>query len=77
MTNNFDDRLDDASTTGRIKRYAKVTSAVGGLAAKLAGEKYLGLKIDKENHAKQLRDCLLYTSPSPRDQVVSRMPSSA
>ena len=22
-------------------------------------------------------DCLLYTSPSPRDQVVSRMPSSA
>ena len=25
----------------------------------------------------QLRDCLLYTSPSPRDQVVSRMPSSA
>ena len=24
-----------------------------------------------------LNDCLLYTSPSPRDQVVSRMPSSA
>ena len=24
-----------------------------------------------------LRDCLLYTSPSPRDQRVSRMPSSA
>ena len=23
------------------------------------------------------RNCLLYTSPSPRDQVVSRMPSSA
>ena len=23
------------------------------------------------------KDCLLYTSPSPRDQVVSRMPSSA
>ena len=23
------------------------------------------------------RHCLLYTSPSPRDQVVSRMPSSA
>ena len=22
-------------------------------------------------------NCLLYTSPSPRDQVVSRMPSSA
>ena len=25
----------------------------------------------------QPKDCLLYTSPSPRDQVVSRMPSSA
>ena len=25
----------------------------------------------------QLRDCLLYTSPSPRDGTKSRMPSSA
>ena len=25
----------------------------------------------------QARDCLLYTSPSPRDRSVSRMPSSA
>ena len=25
----------------------------------------------------QIEPCLLYTSPSPRDQVVSRMPSSA
>ena len=24
-----------------------------------------------------IRDCLLYTSPSPRDRSVSRMPSSA
>ena len=24
-----------------------------------------------------LNDCLLYTSPSPRDEKVSRMPSSA
>ena len=27
--------------------------------------------------ADSLETCLLYTSPSPRDQVVSRMPSSA
>ena len=26
---------------------------------------------------KQLKDCLLYTSPSPRDGLLSRMPSSA
>ena len=25
----------------------------------------------------ELRDCLLYTSPSPRDRTRSRMPSSA
>ena len=32
---------------------------------------------DNENLAIQLRDCLLYTSPSPRDRTRSRMPSSA
>ena len=26
---------------------------------------------------KYLKDCLLYTSPSPRDGILSRMPSSA
>ena len=27
--------------------------------------------------SEHLRDCLLYTSPSPRDGLLSRMPSSA
>ena len=27
--------------------------------------------------AEQMMDCLLYTSPSPRDGLLSRMPSSA
>ena len=27
--------------------------------------------------ASQIEDCLLYTSPSPRDRTRSRMPSSA
>ena len=31
----------------------------------------------KANELDQLDDCLLYTSPSPRDQRGSRMPSSA
>ena len=40
-------------------------------------------RLDKELQAEQevierkFRDCLLYTSPSPRDQRGSRMPSSA
>ena len=34
-------------------------------------------KIDKSSGVKQVKDCLLYTSPSPRDLSTSRMPSSA
>ena len=30
-----------------------------------------------ENHDIVFMDCLLYTSPSPRDRSLSRMPSSA
>ena len=31
----------------------------------------------KEKALTRSRDCLLYTSPSPRDGLLSRMPSSA
>ena len=36
-------------------------------------------RLDKERYAalERLGICLLYTSPSPRDRSVSRMPSSA
>ena len=30
-----------------------------------------------EKHIQQMTACLLYTSPSPRDGLLSRMPSSA
>ena len=32
---------------------------------------------DDDNNEKKKEDCLLYTSPSPRDGLLSRMPSSA
>ena len=32
---------------------------------------------DQAERLIQLKDCLLYTSPSPRDRPLSRMPSSA
>jgi predicted unusual protein kinase regulating ubiquinone biosynthesis (AarF/ABC1/UbiB family) len=41
--------------TGRLSRYARVTTSVGGLAARVAGEKYLGLKMDRGKHASDLR----------------------
>ena len=33
--------------------------------------------LEKEESVKRSRGCLLYTSPSPRDGLLSRMPSSA
>ena len=37
-----------------------------------------GLFIEQRRlHIEQYRNCLLYTSPSPRDGLLSRMPSSA
>ena len=35
------------------------------------------IKIDLEELLAQMKACLLYTSPSPRDGTSSRMPSSA
>ena len=60
MTNKKDkyDELSSSATGGRLRRYAKVTTAMGGLAARLAGEKYLGIKIDREQHAADLRAAL-------------------
>ena len=31
----------------------------------------------EEGRSRQSKSCLLYTSPSPRDRYISRMPSSA
>jgi predicted unusual protein kinase regulating ubiquinone biosynthesis (AarF/ABC1/UbiB family) len=49
---------EDDSLAGRVRRYARVGTAVGGLAAKLAGQRYLGLKLDKAEHAAELRRAL-------------------
>ena len=52
---------------------------------RVAGLGHMNLRILENNKGKKLvavdpvgaRDCLLYTSPSPRDPKSSRMPSSA
>ena len=43
---------------GRVRRYAQVGTAVGGLAARLAGERYLGIAVDRERHAADLKAAL-------------------
>jgi predicted unusual protein kinase regulating ubiquinone biosynthesis (AarF/ABC1/UbiB family) len=47
MANSF----DSSSFTGRVKRYAKVSTRVSGFAARVAGEKVLGVPIG--DHGKQ------------------------
>jgi predicted unusual protein kinase regulating ubiquinone biosynthesis (AarF/ABC1/UbiB family) len=46
------------SLGGRLRRYAKVGTAVGGLAARFAGNRMFGLSIDKPEHAAELTAAL-------------------
>ena len=57
-------KIEDAVVGG----YSKIENSVVGGYSKIEDafvERYLA------------KDCLLYTSPSPRDRLTSRMPSSA
>ncbi len=49
---------EESRVSGRVKRYAQVSTAVGGLAARLAGERFLGIKLDRDKHANELRMAL-------------------
>ena len=49
---------EENSFTGRMMRYARVSTSVGGLAARLAGERYLGVKLERGKHAADLREAL-------------------
>src|SRR3954468_16995911 len=49
---------DENTIRGRMRRYAQVTTAVGGLAARLAGERYLGMPLDRSRHAADLKAAL-------------------
>ncbi len=49
---------DEDGFSSRARRFARTTRTVGGLAAKLAGERYLGVAIDRERHAGELRASL-------------------
>jgi predicted unusual protein kinase regulating ubiquinone biosynthesis (AarF/ABC1/UbiB family) len=50
--------MDDSSLPARLKRYAQVTSAMTGMASRLMGEKYLGVTIDRNRHAEDLKHLL-------------------
>ena len=49
---------DRNSLPGRVRRYAKVTTRMAGVGVRLAGEKYLGVKTDRQKAAVELRTAL-------------------
>ena len=50
--------MEESTLAGRVRRYAQVSTAVGGLAARLAGERYLGISVDRTRHAADLKAAL-------------------
>ena len=47
-----------SSLFGELKRYARTSGAVGGIAARVAGAKVFGIKTDKAAHAEDLKSIL-------------------
>jgi predicted unusual protein kinase regulating ubiquinone biosynthesis (AarF/ABC1/UbiB family) len=52
-----DDR-EGRSFFGEVRRMARTSGAVGGIAARVAGERFLGIKTDKAVHANDLKALL-------------------
>ena len=76
MSENFAELLDDNLKSIEMKPGTIVSGVV------LAVDKdwvtvHVGLKSEGVISLDEFKDCLLYTSPSPRDLSTSRMPSSA
>lgn len=54
MARKTERKEDRKSVAGTIARYGRVGGTVAGLAVRVAGERYFGLKIEREEHAQQL-----------------------
>jgi predicted unusual protein kinase regulating ubiquinone biosynthesis (AarF/ABC1/UbiB family) len=53
-----DFREESPRLSGRVRRYAKVGSSVGGLAAQVVGARYLGIGLDRGKHSSELKAAL-------------------
>ena len=53
-----EDERSGSSLFGEIRRMARTSGAVGGIAARMAGARYLGIKTDKAAHAEDLKTIL-------------------
>ena len=74
----------DEAINRKTNMYKRSDGTIRTLRAKSRAKPYKGLQFEDENYENRKsnrgnpsKSCLLYTSPSPRDNRVSRMPSSA
>jgi predicted unusual protein kinase regulating ubiquinone biosynthesis (AarF/ABC1/UbiB family) len=51
-------KSEESTLGARVRRYARVGAAMGGLAVELAGKRYLGLSLDRGRHASELAGAL-------------------
>ena len=71
------EKIETLYVTGRLDFFDNLKSSVPDGLLELLEIPGLGGKKIKVLHDELEVDCLLYTSPSPRDATLSRMPSSA
>jgi predicted unusual protein kinase regulating ubiquinone biosynthesis (AarF/ABC1/UbiB family) len=57
MSDSGGDRGEN-TLSGRVRRYAQVSGTMGGLAARIAGSQFLGMRIDRGQHAEELKQAL-------------------
>ena len=71
-------QLLDPENLSNIKLTREISKEISDLEDTVnCYKKYKKVLDDLEESKEMLKDCLLYTSPSPRDKRGSRMPSSA
>ena len=74
-------KLNDENIIYSEKELIKIKRIDAQITKKIDSELILGAQKaslgDEVRFSKEVYDCLLYTSPSPRDRTRSRMPSSA
>ena len=77
MTTSSSDQ-DKTSLSGRLRRYAKVSGTMAGLVGKLAGQRYLGLEIQSDQHAQELMEALAgLKGPLMKvGQILARIPEA-
>ena len=71
--------VEGSETDRVILRNGVKIIGISNLASKVSSHASLALSNNFNNWITEFldKDCLLYTSPSPRDGLLSRMPSSA